>query len=456
MIKPPMRVRQLENSFGTAFRNSSVVFILLLAASLCLFVSPPLVLAPIVTGVLLWIISRHPTSVLGVALAFMPLDFMAIAVGKFYGLPHMTLVSVCDKELILILLAFLLWRRNGFTPSAPDWFLLACLSLTILQTAFAGTLTSLALDIAFIIPYAVGRVTVLSEKQESLWGRRAVWIVSVLSILGMIEVFILGEGPRTLLYAAIDSEIEGGQLTTPFHGAGFIGLREAATMVGPPSFAVLCMIAMIIWWVYFRNPLPAGMIGAGLVCSVTRGAWLSTAIAIVLLAVIMGQLRKLSIYVGVALVLFLLSVPFLGLSDYLQYTKTGQDDSAKGHVEAIPLALEYDVEHPFGSGNTKISALNAKQDSHAVYFETTYLVFAAAYGLAPALCFVGFLYSSLRMLWRKQSKLAHAALGILVGMCLVMTYTIPLIDRRLVVWAFFPIGLALRSVQAKVPEGMVE
>jgi hypothetical protein len=246
----------------------------------------------------------------------------------------MTVVSVCDKELILILLAFLLWRRNGFTPTAPDWFLLACLSLTIMQTAFAGTLTSLALDVAFVIPYAVGRVTVLSEKQESLWGRRAVWIVSVLSILGMIEVFILGEGPRTLLYAVIDSEIEGGQLTTPFHGTGFVGLREAATMVGPPAFAILCMIAMIIWWVYFRNPLPAGMIGAGLVCSVTRGAWLSTAIAIILLAVIMGQLRKLSIYVGVALVLFLLSVPFLGLSDYLQYTKTGQDDS---NIRSAPV-----------------------------------------------------------------------------------------------------------------------
>jgi hypothetical protein len=76
--------------------------------------------------------------------------------------------------------------------------------------------------------------------------------------------------------------------------------------------------------------------------------------------------------------------------------------------------------------------------------------------LAPALCFVGFLYSSLRMLWRKQSKLSHAALGILVGMCVVMTYTIPLIDRRLVVWAFFPIGLALRSVQAEGHEGMIE
>jgi O-Antigen ligase len=445
-----------ENPLVPCFRTSAVVFVVLLIASMCVFVHTLLPLLALAAAVLLWVLFRHPTSVLGVVLAFMPLDFMAIAVGKFYGLPHMTLVSVCDKELILILLAFLLWRRNGFTPTAPDWFLLACLSLTIMQTAFAGTLTSLALDVAFVIPYAVGRVTVLSEKQESLWGRRAVWIVSVLSILGMIEVFILGEGPRTLLYTVIDSEIEGGELTTPFHGTGFVGLREAATMVGPPAFAILCMIAMIIWWVYFRNPLPAGMIGAGLICSVTRGAWLSTAIAIVLLAVIMGQLRKLSIYVGVALVLFLLSVPFLGLSDYLQYTKTGQDDSAKGHVEAIPLALEYDIEHPFGSGNTKISALNAKQDAHAVYFETTYLVFAAAYGVAPALCFVGFLCTSLRMLWRKQSKLAHAALGILVGMCLVMTYTIPLIDRRLVIWAFFPIGLALRSVQAEDPEGEIE
>jgi len=149
----------------------------------------------------------------------------------------------------------------------------------------------LVLDFAFIISYFVGRVTVLSTKQEQLWARCAVWIVGILSVLGLAEVFIFGEGPRTLLYLAIDSETEGGQLTASFHATGFTGLREAATMVGPNGFGALCMVALVLWWVYCRNPLPAAMIAVGLICSVTRAAWLGTAAAIPLLAVIMQQRR---------------------------------------------------------------------------------------------------------------------------------------------------------------------
>ena len=440
-----MNGQVLQNPMVSPFRVSCVVVVLILAACLSILESSLLVLVPLVGGALLWAVVRHPTAALGIVLAYMPLDFMAIALGKFLGLPHMTLVSVCDKELVLLLLAFILWRQNGFKAVAPDWFLVACFFLALISTAFVGTLGGLALDLDFIIPYAVGRVTILAAEQESVWSGRAVWILAGISLLGMIEVFALGAIPRTVLYTAVDSEVQGGQLTDPFRGTGLVNLREAATMVGPNGFAALCMIVLVIWWVYFRNPVPAVIVGAGLICSVTRSAWMGTVLAVVFVAITMGQMKRLCMYAGLVGALFLASIPVLGLSDYLHYNKTRQDDSAEYHRNEILSGLKYDADHPFGSGNIKISPVLTKENDNALYFETTYPAFAAAYGIAPALCFLGFLCSSLRLLWRNQNRLAYAAMGILVGMCVVMTFTNSLIDRRLIVWAWFPIGLAIRS-----------
>jgi len=85
------------------------------------------------------------------------------------------------------------------------------------------------------------------------------------------------------------------------------------------------------------------------------------------------------------------------------------------------------------------------QDLNGLYFETTYPAFAAAYGIPAVLCLLGFLYTSFHVLWRCQTKLGYVAVGILVAMCVVMTFTNPLNDRRLICWSWFPIGLAIRS-----------
>jgi hypothetical protein len=439
-----MNAQLLENPSAQAFQIAAAVCILALAGLLSIFVSPLMVFVPFVGGALLWLVLKFPMTLLGLVVAFMPVDFMAIALGKFFGLPHMTLVSVFDKEALLLLLAFLLWRRNGFKMAAPDWFLLAFFALALIRTFFGGTLLNLAADLGFILPYAVGRVAVLTAQQEHLWARCAVWIVGILSVLGLAEVFIFGEGPRTLLYLAIDSETEGGQLTTPFHGAGLLGLREAATMVGPNGFGALCMIALVLWWVYSKNPLPAALAAVGLICSVTRNAWLGTAVAIPLLAVIMQQRKRLVPYAALALGLFVISIPVLGFTDYLFFTRTGQDPSSEYHQNEILVGLKYDVEHPFGSSN-KLSPLASKEVSNALIFETTYPALAAEYGIPVVLPFVGFLFSALYLLWKEKTNPGYAALGILVSICMVMIFTNPLVDRRLMVWVWFPIGLAVRS-----------
>jgi hypothetical protein len=439
-----MNGQSLENPFNRSFIISGAIFVFIFAASLSFVVSPLMVLVPFAVAALLWVVFQYPITTLGAVLAFIPVDYLAIELGKFFGLPYMTVVSVCDKEVPLLLLVFILGWRNGFKPLAPDWFLLACFTIAVVHTVFDGTLVGLWIDFNFILPYLVGRVTLLTQKQELLWARCAVWIAGVLSVLGLFEVFILGETPRTLLYLATGGEADAGGLSGSFHGTGFTGLREAATMVGPPSFGALCMIALITWWVYCRNPLPAGLIAVGLICSVTRSAWLGTVAAIFVLAFEMDQKKRLFLYATLAVALFAASIPVLGLSDYLLSTKTGQDTSAESHRHDILAGLQYASDHPLGVGNSKLSPTTFKQNSNATLFETTYPQFAAEYGIVAALCFVGFLLSALYVAWQRRSQLGYLAVGLLAGTGLVMVVTLPLADRRLACWALLPIGMAVR------------
>lgn len=444
-----MNGQPLENTYGSAFRTSSVVFVLILAASSCFFVPPYIVLGGFAGVSLLWVLFRYPTSLLGSLLAFMPVDYMVIELGKFLKLPDMTLVSLCTKEIPLLLLLFILWRRNRFRPAAPDWFLLALFTLAIVRTVFDGKFSLLAIDFDFLIIYAVGRVTVLTVKQECLWARVGVWIVAILSVLGMVEVFILGPGPRTVLYLATDSVTSGGNLTSSFGGTGFFGMREASTMVGPPNFGALCMIGLILWWVYCRNPMPGLMIAAGLLCSLTRSAWVGTAVAIFVLAVIMGQKKRLALYAALALAMFLASIPVLGLGDYLLATKTGEDSSVEGHRESIQDGLNYIADNPMGGGNGKVGTRAVIENSNALFTESTYLEMGGEYGLIALLCFLGFLLSALHLAWRQQSRLGYAAVGILVGLGLVLTIQVFHDDRRLSCWVWFPIGLAVQSAMRR-------
>jgi hypothetical protein len=442
-----MNGQSLENPFALAFRTSSAVLALLLAASLFIFVPTTLLLLliPLAGAALIWLVFRWPMSALGAVLAFMPIDFMVIALGKFFGLPHMTVVSVCAKEVPLLLLVVILWQSNGFKPAAPDWFLFASLGIAAVHTVFDGTLVGLWTDYNFVLPYLVGRMTVLTQTQEQVWARCAVWIMGVLSVFGLVEVFVIGEVPRTLLYAAIGSEGSEGGLSGSFHATGFSGLREAATTVGPNGFGVFCMIALILWWVYCRNPFPAGMVAVGLICSLTRSAWVGIAAAIPLLAILMNQNKRFFLYAAMVLSLFVASIPILGLGDFIVNNKTRQDESAQSHKEDIVGGLQFAAQHPFGAGNGKLGPEQQKEEKNASLFETTYPQLAAEYGIAAALFFAGFLFSAARYVWQEKTRLGYAALGILIGASLVMVVTLPLTDRRLACWILFPIGLAVRS-----------
>jgi len=441
-----MNGKPLENPFLPALGAAGVAILVVLAATSAFFVSPLIAPAVFLAAGLIWVIFRYPMGVLGALLAFMPVDYMVIEVGKVLGLPYMTVVSACTKEIPLLLLLIILGRRNGLKLMATDWFLLALIAVAALRTVFDGNLVSLVTDFQFALPYFVGRVTLLTPEQESRWAKRAVWIIAILAVLGMSEVFIFGGGPRTALYLATDSVTENGTLTASFGGAGFVGLREASTMVGPAFFAAMCMIALILWWVYLRNPVPAAMAAAGLICAITRSAWIGTALAVTLLAAVLGQWKRWALCVTLALAVFLAAIPILGIHDYLFYTRTGQDDSAQGHQQSALLGFQLIGSEPFGMGNRMVGIAAVWQNGNAGLVETTYLAFGAEYGIAAGLCFLGFFISALWRAWRQQSQLGYATVGIMVGLGFMMTVLLMHLDRRFACWSWFPVGLAVRAM----------
>jgi len=441
-------VAKAENPFAAAFGISGAVFILLSAGLLHVLRVPLTGFALLVaTAPLLWLAFRHPTAALGAVLAFMPIYPMAFLLAKFFGPSRIASLEGCDRA-VLLLLVCVLWWRNGIKLKAPDWFLLACFGLAFVRLLLGGKLLPFLSDFNFIIAYAAGRTAVLTASQEKLWARRAVWTVAVLAVLGMVEVFIIGEGPRTILYLAVaEQTTTGGALNPSFHAFGYSGLRESSTMLGALHFAPLCMVGLLIWWVYFRSPLLAAMIGAGLICTVTRSAWLGTIVAIFLLAIIMGQKKRLFLYAAVALALFAVSIPVLGLTDYLSATKTVKDPSAEDHRRNLYEGLAYAADHPLGAGPGNVgrwAAYNLENDN-AQFFDNTYLTFSAEYGVQTALCFIVFLLSALWLSWRQRTQMGYVAVGILAGFGVIIMFFTAHDIFPLACWIWFPVGLAVKS-----------
>jgi len=338
-----------------------------------------------------------------------------------------------------------LWRKNGVRFTTPDWLLLSCFGLAAVHLTFGGNVLALLSDFNFMIAYAAGRVTVLNAESENKWANRAVWTVAALAVFGMIEVFVIGEGPRTVLYLAVGrGGTQDGALDAAFHGQSYSWMRESSTMFGPLQFAPLCMAALIMWWVYSRKLLPGAMIAAGLICSVTRSAWVGSAVALSAVSVLMGQSRKLLQYGVILLALFIAAIPLLGLTDYLVSTKTGQDASAQGHQESILDGIQYMAHHPLGvgPGNAGKFALN---EGTAFSVENTYLTLAAEYGILTTLLFIGFMISVVRTLWRQNTRLAYVAIGIVLGFGTVMIFAALHDVFPLACWLWFPVGLAIRS-----------
>ena len=397
---------------------------------------------------LVWVAFRFSTTCVGLVMALMPIFPIAFLVGKFLAPSYISGLTGIDRATLLFLCLILLWK-NGAKATLPDGLLLLCFSLACIRFLFDGIAIALFSDFNFIVAYLLGRLTVLTPEQEGRWANRGVWLIAILAMLGTLEVFFIGEAPRTLLYlTTTEGATDRGSLLATFHAEGFAGLRESATMFGPLQFAAICVVALIIWWVYSRNLVPALMVMVGLICSVTRSAWIGIGVAILFLAVVMNQRRRLAKYIAPGLLALLLLIPILGLTDYITLARSGTDASSEGHTQSIVKGFEFVLDNPMGVGPGNAGSYSTKSNVNGVFIEDTYMTLAAEYGILSALFFIGFITSALWLLLKNPSLSSFTAAGILVGFGTIMIFAPLHQDFPLASWIWFPVGYAIRKVSA--------
>jgi len=424
-------------------------------ASLCLLagllyaigISPiPLVLLSI-GALTIALAYQNTTYCLGVFLFIMPMFTLMFLLAKFFGPSYIGKLEGSERGVLLILTVFLA-VRNSLRLVTADFLVLACFFFCLVRLALDGSALALVADFGFMVVYFAGRLTRLTEEQQERWARIAVWIVAIIAVAGLFEVFALGAGPRTILYLRVaeGSTDNGVALNASFRASGFSGLRESGTMLGPLQFGPLCMVALILWWVYSRKPLPGAMILAGLVCSLTRSAWVGTLVAILLLAIMMRQLRKLALYGAIALALLVAAIPFIGIGDYISKNRDKSDVSADQHKNSVQQGLLFVMEHPLGAGSDNVGRQALKTNDNATYFENAYLTLAGGYGIPMVLGLLAFIAELLRLGVRAKNKLGYAVFGILAGFSVELT-TVTLHDVfPLACWIWFPAGLLVTEM----------
>jgi hypothetical protein len=423
----------------------TVASTLLFAALLYLLgISPVPLLLALGAFCLLWLAYSHTVTCLGAFLAFMPFFPLFFLLAKFASPSYIGQLEGIDR-VVLLLLTILLFVRNRIRLILPDYLLLLAFGLASLRLALDGSLLALSSDFGLVIPYAAGRLVRLTSEQEATWGKRAVWIMAVVSVLGLVEVLLLGQGPRVLLYLKVAAEqtANGDALIGTFHGSEFSGLRVSGTQFGPLQFGALCMAAVVLWWVYSRKATSALLIGFGFIGSLARGAWLGTALAISLVAMGMGQTKRIFRYGILALILFVAAVPILDIGGFLAATKSGEDSSALGHQNQMALGAQFVLTHPLGIGSANFGRQAEKSNPDAFYFEGAYFTFLGGYGIPITLCLVAFMVAAIKRAWQLRTQLGYAAAGIVVGFNVVMVFLAVHDVFPVICWVWFPLGLAV-------------
>lgn len=145
------------------------------------------------------------------------------------------------------------------------------------------------------------------------------------------------------------------------------------------------------------------------------------------------------------LTLFVAAIPILGLTDYLQSARAGDDPSAQGHFESVVDGISYTAHHPFGVGPGNAGKFAVQDESNAFAVENSYLTFAAEYGVITTILFCAFLATTVHALWRRREPVAYAAIGSVIGFSAVMMFAALHDVFPLACWLWFPVGLAIRS-----------
>jgi|SRR5579864_4501375 len=427
----------------SAFFSAAILSGLLLCTILIIFLPSPFVLAPPVIATLAYSVYRWPTHSIACVLFLMPFLPLFLVALKATGVPWAQAAS-SSKELALLGAAIVLARRQGLDLEKRDLPLIGLFAWAVaisMVKPTPSTWIGLKDDFDFALAFFVGRLIVLSPR----WVKTGLWIASIVAVLGLVEFFVLGSGPRMILMGISDPA----DLPVSFRADLFEGIRAGSTLGGPLEFGGFCAVVLLVFATFYRGIsrkyfLLALLIALGLVASVTRMAGLGLALGLVLIAIRTGQkLRLAAVVVGSAILLLAVIIPVMGLQGFVAATISGQDSSLTSHRTSVLEKTSYLLSHPLGAGAGSVGPRAAARDPNALEVESGYILFGMEYGwpgLALFVLFCGFLFVRL---WHSDSSFGLAACAVLLAMITMLFFSPIHMDFGLNSWAWVIIGSGL-------------
>jgi hypothetical protein len=387
---------------------------------------------------------------LGLVLLLMPMQWLVIALLQFNAFAHYQEVSALKELIFLAAVLWLVMRDARVAVVLPDVLLLGALILVAFEQLFHFDPKGLRDDWEWALLYALGRVLILSPEAQALWAKCAVWMCAFLSVLAAWEVLFLGPQFRLLLLRQVEGNTLG-RLPPPFLANGYTGMRAASTMVSPLSFSALCMIALVLWWTYMKNPIPAALIAMGLALTVTRSATVGAVLGVLVVGIRRHESKRVALFLVAFVVAVLIAVPSLDLKQYLRNTVTsGADTSSEAHETSLAQGIGLVVQNPLGTGAGTVTPRNLAKASDAISIEDSYLTIALEYGLVCGVLYLCFFGSCVWMVFKLRTPLGYASFSVLVSFGLLLAVGPLHLDIPLASWVWVLVGMAVTQSRLQI------
>lgn len=418
-------------------------------ALLAILVPLRYVLVPPLAGLVLWASWKHPKWTVGLILALLPFQPFVTEVAQISRVPFVEAVTAL-KELCMLVAMLRLWknRRWGWIEGC------AFLSLGIAAIWLVYKPTTIAAfgvkdDMEMFLPYLAGTVVLLDGSSVESWKRRAIAILSIVALLGVVEFVFIGPAPRLALMQ-IEKESD---IPSTMRAEGLDQYRAAGPLDSPVAMGELCAIGiLLVISASGMNPILRGAsliaLAGGMISAVSRSSFLGLAAGLSFW-LLRSQKRKgaiLSLMLVTAMAVMFFSSSTA--SDFARATVSGQETSLQGHLETFRYAAGILASHPFGIGPGTVGIRAMTISGSAINVESAYLTLGVEYGVVVAVLFALFCAGVLRVCWGGETELCTLGGSIMATHAAIMIFVAAQIGFPSSSWVLFPAGVAVFSARA--------
>jgi len=424
---------------------AGVITYLLLCMFLMIFLPPLPIIAHLIIVLGIWMLWRWPVGLIALILLLTPFQPLPTLALKAFGYDGLVALSSLKEIGMLGAVCVLAWRRR-FKIQRIDILILGLLGWALLVSlAQPNPLTWIGLkdDFDFILPFYAGRLILLDEK----WVKYGLWVAAFVACLGLIEFFFLGSGPRMLLLGITDPS----DLVTSYRATYFSGLRATSTLNSPLEFGAFCGTALLLLASFYRGlsrkyVVPATLLTAGLIASLTRMAWLALIVGLLVIAFRTGQKLRFTLAVALGVCVFLLAiVPLLHFEDFISSTTNAYDPSLENHYSSVKAGVSFTLNNPLGVGAGLVGPRAAARNPSAMEVESSVILFGMAYGWLGFVLFLAFWSEMAICLRRNTSTWGIAASAVGLGMFCMLVVSALHIEFALNSWVLTLLGFGIQE-----------